>query len=80
LWAAMLNDMGNARWAIGIRTKGTDIHQHLAAAVKFLRAALEVYTREHFPPQWEKTQRNLTLALEALDGAQAKLPPRGQRP
>lgn len=49
LWAAMLNDMGNARWAIGIRTKGTDIHQHLAAAVKFLRAALEVYTREELP-------------------------------
>lgn len=74
------NNLGNALQEQGLRTGGEAGAKLLAQAVQAYRAALEVYTREHFPPQWEKTQRNLTLALEALDGAQAKLPPRGQRP
>ena len=46
LWAAVLIDIGNAQWAMGLRTHGADIHQRLAEAVAAYRVALEVYTRE----------------------------------
>jgi len=30
------------------------------------RAALEIYTRQHFPADWAQTQSNLSLALGEL--------------
>ncbi|MBA2590799.1 MAG: hypothetical protein H0U97_00490 [Gammaproteobacteria bacterium] len=63
LWAAVLIDIGNAQWAMGLRTHGADIHQRLAEAVAAYRAALEVRTRESLPLDWAATQNNLGNAL-----------------
>ncbi len=63
LWAAVLINIGNAQWAMGLQTHGADIHQRLAEAVAAYRAALEVRTREAVPQDWATIQNNLGNAL-----------------
>jgi len=62
-WAAILNDIGIAHWQRGLRTAGTAIHDHLAAAIQAYRQALEVRTRTDLPQDWATTQTNLGGAL-----------------
>jgi tetratricopeptide (TPR) repeat protein len=65
LWAAVSAEIGLSHSAMGIRTAGTIVHEHLNAAVNAYRLALEVYTREQLPQQWARTQNNLGAALQA---------------
>jgi tetratricopeptide (TPR) repeat protein len=48
---------------IGIRTKGSEIQQYLAASVDIYKKLLESYPREQLPQQWAMTQNNLGAAL-----------------
>ena len=63
LWASVISDIGLANTAVGIRTEGEGIHQHLTQAVAAYRDALQVYTREQLPQQWATTQNNLGTTL-----------------
>ena len=56
-------NLGVVPMRIGEREKGT---QHLHAAVKAFREALEEFTRQHVPLQWAMTQNNLGGALSRI--------------
>jgi hypothetical protein len=47
-----------------LRTGGTERMKLLAQALAAFRSALEVYTREALPEQWEVTQSNLRNTLK----------------
>ena len=55
--------LGRCTMRIGEREKGT---QHLHAAVKAFREALEEFTRQHVPLQWAMTQNKLGGALSRI--------------
>ncbi|WP_051415142.1 tetratricopeptide repeat protein [Marichromatium purpuratum] len=63
-WAEVIMDVAKAHYAIGIRTRGAEVQEHLSEAVAAYRAALEVYTRAQLPQQWATTQNNLGTALQ----------------
>ena len=68
-WAMTQNNLGNALRDQGTRTGGAEGARLLAEAVAAYRAALEVFSAEHFPAYHEIAQRNLEEAPELLEEA-----------
>jgi tetratricopeptide (TPR) repeat protein len=64
--ATTQNNLGNALYEQGIRTRGAEATELLTQAVAAYRSALEVFTKTDLPQSWAATQNNLVSALWTL--------------
>jgi len=64
--AAIQNNLGNALYGQGIRTRGAEASELLTQAVAAYRSALEVFSNADLPRSRAATQNNLASALWTL--------------
>jgi tetratricopeptide (TPR) repeat protein len=65
-WANLALVIGNANWALGIRTAGEKIQAYLSAAQLAYQQAGEVWPRDREPEDWAMTQNNLGIVYREL--------------
>jgi tetratricopeptide (TPR) repeat protein len=65
-WANLALVIGNANWALGIRTEGEKIQKYLSAAQQAYQQAGEVWPREREPEGWASVQASLGNVLGDL--------------
>ena len=59
-------NLGSALGALGTRVGGAEGIQFLRDAVPAYRAALDIFSQENFPREWEKTNDALQKVLEIV--------------